>query len=100
MEVVDILFTDDIAIKDGDLDVGISDPQHIEHIFKASPGQFYQFLTLGIGIDKFKKASIHKPTLKQKIRDNLQADDFRINKIDVSGGIDQLLTFVDAKRRI
>lgn len=99
-EAVDILFNGDIAITAaGDLDVGLSDEQHIEHIFIASPGQIYQHPTLGIGITKQQHANVHKPTLKQIIRTNLEADNFRINTLDLGGTIDELLTSIDAVRK-
>jgi len=41
-EAVDILFADDLVIKNGDFGVGPSDQQHIEHILFATPGQFKQ----------------------------------------------------------
>ena len=99
MEAVDILFDTDIAIVDGDLDVGKSDPQHIEHIFRARPGQFYQWPTLGISIDLYRHGTVHKATLKQRIRTHLESDGYRINKLEVGGDIDQLLTSIDATRK-
>ena len=99
MEAVDILFDTDIAIVNGDLDVGKSDQQHIEHIFTARPGQFYQHPTLGIAIDLYRHGTVHRATLQQRIRTQLEADNYRINKIEVGGDIDELLTSVDATRK-
>lgn len=96
--VKDILINDDIAFKNGDLVVGESDAQHIEHILRAKPGHFYQFPTLGVGVVDEIKGSISKQALRQKIKQNLESDNFRINKIEVSGDIDELITSIDAIR--
>ena len=96
--VKDILINDDIAFKNGDLVVGESDAQHIEHILTAKPGHFYQFPTLGVGIVDEIKASVNKQALRQRIKQNLEADNYRINKIEIGGDIDQLITSIDATR--
>ena len=92
----DIIVKDDIEIKDGDLVIADSDAQNIEFIITAKPGQFYQFPTLGVGIIDEVKGSITKQALKIKIKNNLEADDYRVNKIEVKGGIDDLITTIDA----
>ena len=96
--VEDILINDDIAFKNGDLLVGESDAQHIEHIFKAKPGQFYQFPTLGIGIEDGIKGGINKQADRQNIKQNLESDNYRINKIEITGDIDDKRISVDAIR--
>ncbi len=96
--VKDILINDDIATKNGDLVVGKSDAQHIEHILTAKPGHFYQFPTLGVGVVDEINSSISKQAFKQRIKRNLEADNYRINKIEVGGGMDQLITSIDAIR--
>ncbi len=92
----DFLINGDIGIKDGDLVVGDSDGQNIEFIISAKPGQFYQFPTLGVGITDQINSSISKQELRIKIKNNLEADNYRVNRIDVSGTLDQLLTKIDA----
>lgn len=92
----DLIVKDDIEIKDGDLVVADSDSQNIEFIITAKPGQFYQFPTLGVGIIDEIKGSITKQALKIKIKNNLEADNYRVNKIEVKGGIDDLITTIDA----
>lgn len=94
----DFIIRDDIEIKNGDLVVGDSDGQNIEFIITAKPGQFYQFPTLGVGIVDEIKGSISKQALKLKIKNNLESDNYRVNRIDVSGGIDDLITSIDADR--
>jgi len=94
----DFLINGDIRIKDGDLVVGDSDNQNIEFIIKAKPGQFYQFPTLGVGIVDEVKGSITPQALRIKIKNNLEADNYRVNRIEVSGGIDNLVTDIDADK--
>ena len=96
--VKDILINDDISTKDGDLVVGESDAQHIEHILTAKPGHFYQFPTLGVGVLDLIKGSIDRQSLEQKIKQNLEADNYRVNKVEAGGGIDELITSIDATR--
>lgn len=48
----DILTDENGSIKflNGDLDIGYSDEQHIEHILKAHKGDYKQYPMLGVGI--------------------------------------------------
>lgn len=92
----DLIIKADIEIKDGDLVVGDSDSQNIEFIITAKPGQFYQFPTLGVGIVDELNGSISKQALRLKIKNNLESDNYRVNRIDVKGGIDDLITSIDA----
>ena len=94
----DFIIKEDIEIKDGDLVVNDSDSQNIEFIITTKPGQFYQFPTLGVGIVDEIKGSISKQDLKIKIKNNLEADNYRVNRIDVKGGIDDLITTIDADK--
>lgn len=94
----DILINGDISIKNGDLVVGDSDAQNIEFIISAKPGQFYQFPTLGVGIVDEVNGSITPQALRLKIKNNLEADDNRVNRVDVSGGIDDLTIQIDSDR--
>ena len=96
--VKDILINDDIGFKNGDLLVGESDEQHVEHILLAKPGHFYQFPTLGVGVVNLIKSSKNPQALKQKIKVNLESDNFRVNKVEVGGEIDELITSIDAIR--
>lgn len=99
MELVkDILINDDISTKNGDLVVGESDAQHIEHILRAKPGQFYQFPTLGVGAEDGIKGSINRQADRQKIKQNLESDNYRVNKVKITGDIDSKITSIDAIR--
>lgn len=92
----DILIRDDIEIKNGDLVVGDSDSQDVEFIITAKPGQFYQFPTLGVGIVDELNGSISKQALRLKIKNNLEADNRRVNKIEIKGTIDELITSINS----
>lgn len=99
MEATDILFDGDISIEDGDLAIGASDQQHIEHIFRAVPGQFYQWPTLGVGIGRYEHGPINKAKIEQDIRKQLQSDNYRVDAVEIDGSVDELLTTVDATRK-
>jgi len=96
--VKDILINDDIGIKDGDLVVDESDSQHIEHNLIAKPGHFYQFPTQGVGVVDLIKGNVNRQALKQNIKRNLEADNYRIRKLEVVGEIDELITSIDTIR--
>lgn len=96
--VKDIEIIDDIVIVDGDLKIIESDQQHIEHILRANPGHFYQHPTLGIGVDDNKLGSINPQVLKQQIQQNLEADNYRINKIEILTNVDGFAASIDAER--
>lgn len=97
-EVQDIEIIDDIAIVNGDLKIIPSDQQHIEHILKAKAGHFYQFPTLGVGVDDNLLGSISIQALKQQIKQNLEADNYRVNKVEILGEIDEFEVSIDAIR--
>lgn len=94
----DFIINDDIEIKNGDLVVAFSDDQNIEFILRAKPGHFYQFPTLGVGVVDLIKGSIDRQKLKQVITTNLESDNYRINKIEVGGNVDELITSIDAEK--
>lgn len=99
MAVTDILINNDIKItSDGDLDVGESDQQHIEHILRANPGQFYQFPTIGAGTNMLQHGNISEVDMRRIVKKNLEDDNYRVNKIELSGEIDQRKISIDATR--
>lgn len=96
----DLIYTDDLIIRGGDFFVGFSEDQHVEHILRANVGQFYQHPDIGIGITDFTKASSSIVELKQKIRENLENDDFRILKLNADFAADGgLVLEIQAKKR-
>ena len=96
--MTDIVFKEDIEFENGDYKIAESDGQHIEHILKANPGQFYQFPTLGAGVNSLKNSNISKLDLEQLIREHLLKDNFRINSINITGQAGQLFTAINAER--
>ena len=76
MNAVDITFTDDIEIVNGDLDISYSDNQHVEHILEANPGQFYQYPDVGYGVYKRLNGSIDIPTEKKLIKQAIENDNY------------------------
>jgi len=94
----DIIFKDDIEFKNGDFRVDDADGQHIEHIIRAKPGHFFQHPTIGVGADDFINGNESKPSIRQRIKQNLIFDNYRVNKILVEGIVDELITSIDALR--
>lgn len=93
-ELPDSIIEDSI-IENGDFKVYDSDQQHIQHILKANPGQYYQHALVGLGIANFRGASISPQRLKQLIKTQLKADDFIAKVIEVS---EDFIVNIDADR--
>jgi hypothetical protein len=93
----DFIFTDDLVIRNGDFLVEASDGQHIEHILKADRGQFRQWPLVGVGLQRSKNASLRPQELKQEVKLQLRADNFKVKAVKVKPG-DNLAIEVDAKR--
>jgi len=89
----------DINIINGDIEVGLSDPQHIEHLLFARPGQFSQFPTIGASTQDLILSNIHKATEKRKMRTTLEDDNYRVNLITIKGEGDQTIIDIDATRK-
>lgn len=89
----------DMSIKNGDIAVGLSDPQHIEHLLFARPGQIRQHPTIGASQQDLILSNIHKATEKRKIRTTLVDDNYRVNLIDISGVGDKTIIKIDAIRK-
>lgn len=66
---------------EGDFKLGNTNDQDVRFITQARNGHFYQYIRLGVGLDKFLNANINKQKLNKEIRKNLEYDDFRINEI-------------------
>lgn len=74
----------DIAIKDGDIAIGDSDNQNIEHILLAYPGSYKQNPFIGVGVLKMLNANFGEEQLRE-INLQLLSDDItnvEINYID------------------
>lgn len=99
MELVkDILINQKVSAKDGDIIVGESDAQHIEHILIANTGQFYQFPTLGVGVIDNIKGTINQQSFKQRIKRNLESDNYRVKDLKITKELEELITTIDALR--
>ena len=99
MELVkDILINQKVSAKDGDIIVGESDAQHIEHILIANTGQFYQFPTLGVGVIDNIKGTINQQSFKQRIKRNLELDNYRVKDLKITKELEELITSIDALR--
>lgn len=101
-EVADILVAEvpnsikeDVIIENGDFKVFNSDQQHIQHILKAMPGQYYQHPLIGLGAALYRSASISPHQLKQAIKTQLKSDDYIPKVIEVS---DDFIVNIDAER--
>jgi hypothetical protein len=83
-EVNDILLeagTGKPLFNNGDLVVGISDPQHIDHLLRAAPGQYYQFPKIGINIKQYTLDSNNRQEIQQGVRIGLEADNFNVRDV-------------------
>lgn len=86
---------EDLEIRQGDFFVNVSDQQHIQHILKAKPGQFYQHAFVGLGIVDFRAASLNPQRLKQLIKIQLKADNYLPTVVDISP---DFIVNIDAER--
>lgn len=86
IESVDILLDqdDDLAIFNGDIQIGDTHQQNVEFILTAQPGHYYQYPLLGYGI-RGKISGRYSPVgIKRGIKLALQADGYKILKAEVT----------------
>lgn len=88
----------DLVFSDGDVFVGQSDSQHVEHILIADKGHYRQFPLLGVGIIRYVKGNINPVALEQEIITNLESDNFTINEITIDPN-DLAQINIDAQRK-
>lgn len=79
----DILFSDELDVRNGDLHVGDADQNHVQAILETMPGQFYQYPYIGVGIGQQLLGSPNKIKLGRNIRTQLESDDFQIESVSV-----------------
>ncbi len=82
----------DFGIVAGDLDIGFSDEQHIEHMLLANKGEYKQSPTIGVGISGYNYGSLsplERLKLEQEISIQLESDEAR--EVDVDYDVDGLL---------
>ena len=88
----------DLQIEDGDLLVQDTDDQNIELIFVSNLGQWYNNPLIGIGIEKKIKSNVNKVSIKKDIKTQLESDNYRVDVLNVGGGIDELTINLDATK--
>lgn len=88
----------DFSISNGDIFFGESDSQHVDHILLTDLGQFRQFPMLGVGIARLINGSINKIELSQKIRLNLESDNYNVSSVNVEDA-NKLSINIDANRK-
>jgi hypothetical protein len=89
IQVADILLdsTDDLIIAIGDFAIGNSDEIHVEQILKSAKTEFKNFPLLGVHLNKktlMPTSETQLVSLKKNIKIQLEYDNYRVNKIDVS----------------
>ena len=89
------LRTHDFDIKNGDFVVANTNEQESYFILEASRGQFYEHYNLGVGLKKYLNADISKIEMRQLISENLDLDNFKINKIFIITEADLSVTPID-----
>lgn len=78
--MIDILFTDDLVISNGDFAIGNSDNQHVKHILIASKGEYKSAPEVGVGIENMLNTEEPNEFLIDAKR-NLQYDGMKVSNI-------------------
>jgi hypothetical protein len=68
----------DIMIVNGDLVLGASDGQHIQHIFELEPGELKENVLVGLGINKKLNGNEADGDLRREATLQLQADGYTL----------------------
>ncbi len=82
--------------KNGDLDIDVSDYQNVQAIILAQPGQFYEFPTLGVGIQEQLNAPEDISFLRSTIINELLKDTYELTRFDTVFRNSRLEIFLDA----
>jgi len=99
MEALDIIYTDDIQVVNGDLKIEYSDQQHINHIIEAEPGKFYQYPDIGYGANKLINSAINVQYEKKAIKKALELDNYIVNEIAIGKNeFNEIIFEIDAIR--
>jgi hypothetical protein len=73
--------TGDMEIANGDVNVNLSDSQHIEHIITTDRGQFRQWPLVGVGLLRQINGTISQQSLRQQMKLQLESDNYNVRKI-------------------
>lgn len=80
--MTDILLSDDyeLQVVGGDLVLDISDSQNQQCIVKAEKGNYLEFPTIGVGIDKYLNANmgVYIAKIRKDIEVNFQLDNYAL----------------------
>jgi len=96
--VKDIIFTNDLAVVNGDFAVGASDLQHAEHILVAHPGQYKNAPWVGAAIGDYSNAPISpkvRQELEREIKLQLDADGAKNSSIKLDSELLNIQINVD-----
>lgn len=89
--VQDYLLDDDFDLapaKNGDFAIGDSDEQHIQLILFSKPGDWRQYLRLGVFIHQYLKAPESvRIGFERNMRVQLKSDNYNVQQLDLSNGI-------------
>jgi len=67
--------------EDGDFKQGDTTDQELRFHIQARNGHYYQYIRIGVGVDRFLNAHIDKQNLNKRIRKSLKEDSFTIENI-------------------
>jgi len=87
----------DLEISGGDLEIFESDTQHIADIVISAAGEWKEYPTLGVGLEKYINASVSQQTLRNEVTAQLTTDSFRNIDVQFENNNDMNFT-VDAVR--
>lgn len=82
----------DLLVRDGDFVIGESDVQHVHDTLIAYPGWWKENPQDGVGIQDYSKATGAEQELARKVKLELEADGYSVNRPQV--------LFVDGKLTI
>ena len=93
--VKDILVNDlgELQFKAGDLEIGESDYQHVNHILRSKPGYYRKHPLLGVNVNRMVKGKVNGEVRKD-IRKQLEGDGYVVGSI-IKDGVDME---IDTKR--
>ncbi len=67
----------------GDFEVGLSDPQHVQDIIQSFKGWWKEFPLIGVGIDFYKGSVGTIQQIKKEIKQQLEFDGYRIDDLEI-----------------
>ncbi len=90
--------TGDLSLQDGDILLGFSDSQHVEHIILADKGHYRQFPLIGVGLARYLNGNINPVALEQEISLNLESDNYSVKRVQIDPN-DLAQIDIDAERK-